>query len=272
MQLEILADLPTRNANVPPLLFVHGAWHGAWCWKEYFFPYFSSQGVSCYALSLRGHGASEGMERIHSFSLSDYVDDVLEVMKQLKEKPVLIGHSMGGEIVQRVAHAYPDKVKAVILLASAPPQGATLPDQLLFLLTHVREMFQINLFNQGKSLQFPIQFLFSKLLTVEEKEKFTKLLQPESQLVMRNLGKRFLPVPTESSPQLSMLVLGAKKDTIAREKTIRSIAKFYRTQPVIFPDIGHDMMLDNGWEKVVHVMHTFLRQMVSAEGHSSGSL
>src|SRR5437667_4198216 len=127
MKLEILADVPTRNANVSPLLFVHGAWHGAWCWKEHFLPYFSYQGFSCYALNLRGHGESEGMERIHSFSLSDYVDDVLEVMEQLKEKPVLISRSMGGEIVQRLVHAYPDKVKAVILLASAPPQGITLP-------------------------------------------------------------------------------------------------------------------------------------------------
>jgi pimeloyl-ACP methyl ester carboxylesterase len=265
MKLEILADVPTRNANVPPLLFVHGAWHGAWCWKEHFLPYFSSQGFSCYALSLRGHGESEGMERIHSFSLSDYVDDVLEVMEQLKEKPVLIGHSMGGEIVQRVVHAYPDKVKAVILLASAPPQGITLPERLLLLLTHVREMFQINLFNQRKSLQFPVQLFFSKNLTVEEKDKFTKLLRPESHMVLRDLGKRFLPAPTWSSPQVPMLVLGAKKDAISSEKTVKSIGKVYKTQPIIFPDIGHDMMLDSEWRRVADVMHTFLCETVFSE-------
>jgi hypothetical protein len=38
MKLEILADVPTRNSNLPPLLFVHGACHGAWCWKEHYLP------------------------------------------------------------------------------------------------------------------------------------------------------------------------------------------------------------------------------------------
>ena len=43
----------------PPLLFVHGSYHGAWCWRERFLPYFAAAGWDCYAVSLRGQGGSD---------------------------------------------------------------------------------------------------------------------------------------------------------------------------------------------------------------------
>ncbi|MBC7517162.1 MAG: alpha/beta hydrolase [Alkalinema sp. FL-bin-369] len=42
-----------------PIFFVHGAWHAAWC-RENFLPYFANHGYAAYAVSLRGHGTSEG--------------------------------------------------------------------------------------------------------------------------------------------------------------------------------------------------------------------
>ena len=41
-----------------PLLFVHGAWHAAWCWDEHFLGYFADRGYRAVALSFRGHGDS----------------------------------------------------------------------------------------------------------------------------------------------------------------------------------------------------------------------
>lgn len=38
----------------PPLVFVHGSYHAAWCWAEHWLPFFSSRGFDCYALSLLG--------------------------------------------------------------------------------------------------------------------------------------------------------------------------------------------------------------------------
>ena len=38
----------------PPLVFIHGSYHAAWCWAEHFLPYFAQRGHDCYALSLRG--------------------------------------------------------------------------------------------------------------------------------------------------------------------------------------------------------------------------
>lgn len=53
----LLARPPLQGPKAgtrPPLVFVHGSYHGAWCWRENFMPYFSAAGYDCYAISLRG--------------------------------------------------------------------------------------------------------------------------------------------------------------------------------------------------------------------------
>lgn len=47
-------DTDKRSSENPPLVFVHGSYHAAWCWAEHWFPFFSSCGYDCYALSLLG--------------------------------------------------------------------------------------------------------------------------------------------------------------------------------------------------------------------------
>jgi pimeloyl-ACP methyl ester carboxylesterase len=274
MKLEIVEYIPVESPQLPPLLFVHGAWHGAWCWKEHFLPYFFAKGFSCYALSFRGHGESEGIEKLQTFSLSDYMDDVLEVMAHLKEKPVLIGHSMGGAVVQKIARAYPDKIKMVVLLASIPPQGI-LKDSLRLLLIHFRELSQLNLFNQRRSPDFPVYLLFSKSLTVEKIAEFAKHLQPESRKAVRELYRRVVPTSNAGtgqaqrisrSPipsQVPTLVLGSKKDAFFPEKTVRSTGKAYKTQPIIFNSISHDMMLDPQWRSVADLIAAFVSETAS---------
>ncbi len=41
MQLEVLRREPASASESAPLLFVHGAFHGAWCWDVHFLPWFA---------------------------------------------------------------------------------------------------------------------------------------------------------------------------------------------------------------------------------------
>ena len=90
-QLEVLSCEPKRRKHETPLLFVHGAFAGAWVWDEHFLPWFAEQGFSAHALSLRGHGDSAGHENIDWHSVHDYVDDLTEVIADLGTAPVLVG-------------------------------------------------------------------------------------------------------------------------------------------------------------------------------------
>lgn len=259
MKLEILEYLPEVNSELPPLIFIHGANHGAWCWQEHFLPYFFSKGFPCYALSFRGHGGSEGHEKLHSFSLADYMDDVLETMKFLKNKPVLIGHSMGGAVVQKLLHLYPDKIIAAVLIASIPPNGM-LRDLSRLIFTRFKDITQMVLFLRGKSRNFPGGIFFSEKLPVEKTERFVRLLQPESTKARNDFCGQI--VPAFLSTNVPMLVLGSRTDWFFPEKTTIHIGKAYNAKTVIFPFMCHDMMLDPNWKMVADQILVFLNEVV----------
>ncbi|MBY9078355.1 alpha/beta hydrolase [Paenibacillus sp. HN-1] len=258
MKLEILEYLPELSSSQSSLLFIHGGSHGAWCWKENFLPYFSSKGFPSYALSLRGHGESEGNESIHFFSLNDYMNDVLEVISQLSEKPVLIGHSLGGALVQKILCLYPEKIQAAVLMSTTPPDGM-FRDFRRLLISRYKDIYQIRLFDKGKSRHMPPQVFFSPDLPAEKRDEYLGLLQPESTKAQRELMRRI--VPRSVSVKVPLLILGSTQDWFFPGKTVATIGEKYKTEPVIFNNICHDMMLDPNWRTVADQILPFLQKL-----------
>ena len=119
MKLETITRTPKTQTHETPLLFVHGMWHGAWCWDETFMPFFTEHGYRTTALSLRGHAGSEG--KIRGNKIADYVSDVEQVASQFETPPVVIGHSMGGFLTQKYLETH--DAPAAVLLASNPHFG-----------------------------------------------------------------------------------------------------------------------------------------------------
>ena len=122
VDLEVLTHAPANGQGRPtPLLFVHGAYASARLWSPFFLPFFARHGYDAHAVSVRGHGASAGRETVKGARLKDYVADVSRAMDQLPAPPVLIGHSLGGMIVQKILtqRALP----GAVLMCSAPPHG-----------------------------------------------------------------------------------------------------------------------------------------------------
>ena len=108
----------------PALVCVHG-FGGA---KEDFADHVERLGVraTVVTLDLRGHGDSGGPDHLAAYSLDGLADDVLAVADTLGlDRFRLLGHSMGGMVVRRVALAAPDRVEAVVFMSTAagPPRG-----------------------------------------------------------------------------------------------------------------------------------------------------
>jgi pimeloyl-ACP methyl ester carboxylesterase len=87
--LEVFDKGSASTAHPAPLLFVHGAWHAAWCWSN-FLDFFADKGYRSLALSVRGHGRSPSSKPLRACSLADYVDDVESVAASLSTPPVVI--------------------------------------------------------------------------------------------------------------------------------------------------------------------------------------
>ncbi|EGD48844.1 alpha/beta hydrolase fold protein [Ruminiclostridium papyrosolvens DSM 2782] len=258
MELELIKYLPETDLEFPPLLFIHGAYHGAWCWEENFLAYFSSRGFSSYAVSFRGHGKSVINEELNTCSLSDYVEDVLKTIELLGQRPVLIGHSMGGAIVQKISYLYPDKITAAVLMSSVPPSGFV-KEYWRLLLTNLRKVLAINLFNKGENVEFPADLFLSDQLPMKKRSDIISLLQPESTKALGDLCRRI--VPKSINNKVPMLVLGSLSDRFFTAATAVSTCKAYNTKLVVFPEISHDMMLDPNWGAAADEIFAFLHKL-----------
>lgn len=88
-------------------VLVHGAWHGAWCWKHLLAP-LRAAGHGVFAVSLSGVGerAHQGAQGI---TLATHVDDVLAVIDAEELRGcVLVGHSYAGMVITGVADRLSD--------------------------------------------------------------------------------------------------------------------------------------------------------------------
>src|SRR6202008_3444134 len=112
----------SSESHQVPLHFVHGGEHAAWCWDEHFLDYFAANGYRALALSLRGHGMSPNCKPPRACSIADYVQDVCSIAHHLSHTPVIVGHSLGGFVVQKYLESH--VAPAGALVASTPPQGA----------------------------------------------------------------------------------------------------------------------------------------------------
>ena len=245
------------EAHPVPLLFVHGAWHAAWCWDENFLSFFADKGYRAVAVSFRGHGESPVDKPLRACSVADYVQDVSSVAARLPSAPVVIGHSMGGLIVQKYleSHAAP----AGVLMTSIPPQGNF--GNALRWIRH-RPMHFAKMTITGRALPYitPPELARERFFSPHTPEdvvrKYTARLQEDSSRI--GIDCLLLRLPRPKRVTTPMLVLGADEDGAHTREEILATARAYGTQAEFFPDMGHNMMLEPGWESVAQRIDTWL--------------
>jgi pimeloyl-ACP methyl ester carboxylesterase len=252
-KLEVISKLPSSPRHAPPILFVHGAWQAAWCWNEFFLDYFAANGYAAHALSFRAHGGSEGRAQLHLCRIRHYVEDVAAVAAALPSSPILVGHSMGGFVVQKFLETRSSP--AAFLLASIPPSGARS--------TYARLMrnrpLDVLRANATFSL-WPIisdpnrahRLLFSAAMSRDDVVRHHRLLQDESMLgALDCLALERVAASEVRSP---IHVMGAADDAIVTGREIKATARAHGVEPEVFDNVAHEMMLDPNWRIVADSM------------------
>ncbi len=237
------------SGGKPPIVFVHGAWHGAWCWDAHFLDHFADQGFDCHALDLRGHGNSPATKSMRWNRIGDYVDDVLSVIDGLDHEPVLIGHSMGGFISQhcmRRSH----RLAAVGLLATVPYYGA-IPVSLKMAVQRPLDFAMVNLtWSLYPLVREPskAQHMFlEKTVTETDAAGFAGQLSDESYWgYVDMLG---WDLPGRYSGDLPVLVVGGEKDTLFPPSSQRATARRYNAECHVIAGAPHDLMLASQWRQ-----------------------
>ncbi len=257
MALEVIVTEPAEPTDRPPLLFVHGAWHGAWCWTEHFTGYFADLGYTSYAIDLRGHGASPG--NLRTARIAHYVADVRRVAVDLPGRPVLIGHSMGGLVVQQYLAKY--RARAGVLMAPVPKTGA-IGATWRVVTRHPLAFLRANAtLSLGPIVDDPdraISLLFGPAMDPQEAASYAARLQDESYLAYLEM---ILELPHPSRVTDPVLVLGAGEDAIFSPAEVEATAHAYRTEAIMFPGMGHDMMLEPDWSNPADAIAAWLARL-----------
>ena len=256
--LEILSRLPVRASRKPPLLFVHGGYCDAWCWTQYFLPWFAARGWPAYALSLRGHGSSGGLATLFVAGLDDFVADVEYVAGQLAAPPMLIGHSMGAAVIERMLATRP--VRAAALLAPVPPAGlfsvaarlaAAHPD-------YVSHFAQFDPSKLSDGLLATLRpFYFSAGVPASILAEANRHMNVESPRALFDLSLR-LHMALPERPASPILVLGAHDDRICTPADAQATAHHHGVTATILPGMAHMLMLEPEWEIAAESLASWL--------------
>lgn len=113
------------NPEAPPLLIVHGLRDHSHSFDDL------SRGLldrfHVFALDLRGHGDSETTPY---YSFGHFVMDLHNMVRALRlERPILIGHSMGGEVVAHFCGCFPDVPSHVVIIEGLGPPPANMDEE-----------------------------------------------------------------------------------------------------------------------------------------------
>jgi pimeloyl-ACP methyl ester carboxylesterase len=261
MKLEVIIQEPESDARPTPVLFVHPMFHGAWCWEEHFLPYFAQHGYMAHAVSLRGHAGSEGRERLRWTSVAEYVSDLGQVVNQLPSTPVLVGSSMGGMVIQKYLQSH--QAPAAVLLASVSPKGL-LPVTLRVFRKHPLIFIKANLtlstYRVIGTPELYKELFFSPDIPEEKLATYFARVQEESYRAYMEMILLALrpPRPITDTP---LLVLGGANDVAISPGEVEATARWHNTRAELFPNMGHAMMLDSGWQSVADYILAWLSEL-----------
>ncbi len=198
MKLEMISKYPSSSAHTSPLLFIHGTLFTASCWDAHFLDYFAQHGYAAHAVNLRGHGSSEGRETLRWTRIGDFVQDVASIVRQLPGPPVLIGHSMGGFIIQKYLEDH--DAPAAVLLSSPSPAGLA-PTAIRIARRHPLVFTQVNLtLNLLPLIAAPElvrEAFFSQDLPDEQFLQYWKQMQDDSFMAFLDMVALDLPKPSK---------------------------------------------------------------------------
>jgi pimeloyl-ACP methyl ester carboxylesterase len=249
------------------IVMVHGMWCQPWVWQNYK-KFFEKQGYRCITPTLRFHdiGPKDAPDhRLGTTSLLDYAADLEQEIRKLGDEPILMGHSMGGLLVQMLGSR--GLAKALVLLTPAAPRGVW-----VLLPSVIRSYWSV--MTQWGFWEKPIRQTFQEavysmmhLLPAEEqKANFDKFVF-ESGRAASQIGLWFFDPSKASKADASkitcpVLVIGGTRDRITPAWMVRQVAKKYQAVVTYkeYPDHAHWVIGEPSWQEVSQYVADWLKK------------
>ncbi len=257
-----------------PVIFIHGLWLHATSWEPWI-DLFEREGYAPSAPGWPGDPDTVEEARANPESIADHgIDDVVEhyaaIIRALAVPPILIGHSFGGMIAQKLLGR--DLAAAAVAIDAAQIKGVLpLP---LSALRATLPVFK-NPANKHRAVSLTAEqfrFAFGNALTAEESDALYQrwTIPAPGRPLFEAAAANFNPhastkVDTRNSSRGPLLLMSGGKDHTVPESVVRATLAQYRhseavTDIIDFPDRGHSLSIDSGWPEVAAAALDWLRR------------
>jgi pimeloyl-ACP methyl ester carboxylesterase len=249
-----------------PIVMVHGAFVGGWSFETFAEP-FRTAGHAVHAPDLIGHGADESREKVVGVSMRDYARQITKLCATFDEPPVLIGHSLGGLVVQMVARKV--KPAGLVLLAPSPPWGLTswsAEEAMGAMGAHLVTLLSNGAIEPSREL---MRHMSLQRMSAAEAAPVLARMRPESARAIRETLNWWLdPLMTTSIgpgplPCPSLVICGGK-DRVNPPALGRRVAKRIGGEFVVLPEMSHWLLSEPGWPAVAERVLSWLDEQAQA--------
>ncbi|MEM8800016.1 MAG: alpha/beta hydrolase [Pseudomonadota bacterium] len=260
LESELLGLARSDNrGDKPPVLFVHGAFSRGKIWEFEFLDYFASAGFPSFSFDLRGRKSSPFA--LIQPGLDEYAKDIEQAIQALSEPPIVVAHSMGGFVAQKLIGKVP--MRALVLMGTVPPLGVATSNMMMAMqypfLWMNTALFAVN--PAMGDLTAASGALFSALVEKERARTFLRSSVSESPRALLELQMPATIASARSKDVPALVIGGAEDKLIPIDEQERAAA--YHNAPFIQIDqLGHAMMADARWKVCAQAIENWLREDV----------
>lgn len=250
------------------LFMIHGMWGSSGYWNN-FRSIFEPRGYHCVATTLPYHHVlpqDAPDPRLGQTSVRDYADALEREIAVLGERPILIGHSMGGLLTQMLAAR--GCARAAILLAPASPAGiAALTPSVLRSFLPVMTRWGCWRKPMRQPFATAVYSMLHLLPPAQQRLTYDRFVHESGraacEIGLWPLDPHGATRVDEQAVDCPLLVIAGAEDRITPAKVVSKVAQKYGHQATfkVFERHAHWLVEEPGWQDVAHCIADWLEHL-----------
>jgi non-heme chloroperoxidase len=239
------------------IVMIHGMFCGSWVWDNYKGS-FEDKGYLCHTPVLRYHDINpldKPDPALGTTSLLDYAQDLEKYIRKLDDKPLLMGHSMGGLLSQILGAR--GLASGLVLLTPASPSGINaLKYSVIKSFWSILSKWRFWRKPHHLSFKTTVYAMMHLLSETDQKTVYDKLVY-ESGRAAAEIGYWYLDTNKatsvdETKVTCPVLVISGSEDRITPASTVKKVAEKYKSVSTYkeFQNHAHWVIGEDGWEEI----------------------